>query len=120
MPYRLLADVVVLVHLAFVLFVALGGLLVLRWRRLAWSHVPAVVWGVGIELSGKICPLTPLENWLRTRGGVGAYTGDFVARYLLPVLYPDDLTRSIQLALGGAVVGFNALVYWLVFARRPG
>ena len=113
--YRLLADLVVVVHIAFVLFVALGGLSVWRWPRLAWVHLPAVAWGVAIEWSGAICPLTPLELSLRRHGGQVGYDGDFIEQYLLPMLYPAGLTREMQLALGGAVLGLNLLFYgrWL-------
>jgi len=117
-PYRLLAGAVVVVHLGFVLFVAAGGLLVWRWRRWAWAHLPALAWGVWIELSGGICPLTPLENELRQLGGEAAYGGDFVGHYLLPVLYPEGLDRGIQAALAAAVLALNAAVYWRVL-RRP-
>ena len=112
--YPLLADLVLIVHLAFVVFVLCGGLLVLRWRRIAWLHLPAVVWGAVIEFSGWVCPLTPLENWLREQAGETGYRSDFVAYYLLPVLYPDDLTRDVQLMLGTAVLAINVSVYgWL-------
>ena len=108
---RILAGAVVAIHLAFVLFVALGGLLVWRWRRLAWAHLPAVAWGAWIELSGGICPLTPLENFLRSRGGEASYSGDFVGHYLLPVLYPEGLSRGVQAALAAGVLVLNALLY---------
>ncbi|HEV8318797.1 MAG TPA: DUF2784 domain-containing protein [Vicinamibacterales bacterium] len=114
----LLADFIVLVHVAFVGFVALGGLLVLRWPRLAWAHLPAVAWGAVIEFSGWICPLTPLENELRTRDGAAPYVGDFVARYLMPLLYPEGLTRSAQLGLGALVVIVNAAIYVQIMRRR--
>ncbi|GIV58371.1 DUF2784 domain-containing protein [Rhodocaloribacter litoris] len=120
MLYRLLADVVVVVHFAFVLFVVLGGLLVL-WRfRLVWVHVPAALWGAWVELAGWVCPLTPLENTLRRKGGEAGYAGGFVEEYVLPVLYPQGLTREVQVVLGLLVLGFNAVVYGLVFLRRRG
>jgi hypothetical protein len=118
MTYRLLADFVVLLHLGFVLFVTLGGLLGFRWRRAPLIHLPAVLWGVWIELSGGICPLTPLENWLRRQSGAGGYSGGFVEHYLLPVLYPATLTRGIQYLLAGFVVGVNVVVYALLRQRR--
>jgi hypothetical protein len=83
-----------------------------------WVHVPAVLWGAAIEFGGWICPLTPLENWLRVRGGQTAYQGDFVARYIVPVIYPEGLTRDAQLVLGGLVIAINGLVYWWVFRRH--
>jgi Protein of Unknown function (DUF2784) len=113
-----LADVVVLVHLAFVAFVVFGGLAVLRWPRLAWAHIPAAIWGVVIEYTGWVCPLTPLENALRGPGAVSAYTGGFVEHYVVPVLYPADLTRAIQMALGTVALLLNLLVYWQVLRRR--
>ena len=115
----MMADLVVLVHLAFVLFVVAGGLAVWRWPRLMWAHLPAAVWGIGIEWSGAVCPLTPLENWLRARGGEGGYDGEFVARYLLPILYPAGLTRTAQVLLGAAVLVVNLGIYgWLWRERR--
>ena len=102
-------------HVGFVLFVVLGGLLVLRWRRLAWLHVPAVVWGVTIEWAGWICPLTPLENVLRRRSGTTGYQGDFIEHYLLPLLYPAQLTREWQMILGGVALAVNVFVYWRIF-----
>lgn len=115
----ILAGAVVALHLAFVLFVALGGLLVWRWRRLAWAHLPAVAWGVWIELSGGVCPLTPLENHLRSLGGEAAYGGDFVGHYLLPMLYPEGLSRGVQALLAAGVLALNVVVYGrLMLLRR--
>jgi uncharacterized protein DUF2784 len=117
-PFGFLADVVLVVHLGFVLFVATGGLLVLRWPRAAWVHLPAVVWGVFVEWSGRICPLTPLENWLRERGGARGYSGDFVEHYLLKALYPADFTRSAQILLGATALLANLIVYAFVFRQK--
>jgi hypothetical protein len=117
-PFRALAEAVVVLHFAFVLFVVLGGLLVLRWPRLAWVHLPAAVWGGLIELTGLICPLTPLEKALREAGGLASYEGGFIAHYILPVLYPAGLTRGIQVALGVAVTLLNVVVYAAVLRRR--
>ena len=117
MLYRLLADLVVVLHCGFVLFVVLGGLLALRWPRAAWFHVPAALWGAGIEFAAGICPLTPLENHLRRLGGEAGYSGGFVEHYVLPVLYPDGLTRGVQLGIGTFVVLLNASVYLLVWRR---
>jgi uncharacterized protein DUF2784 len=114
---NLLADIVVVVHFAFVLFVVLGGLLVLRWPRVAYLHVPAAIWGALIELAGWVCPLTPLENTLRTAAGGAAYQGDFVEHYILPVLYPSALTRNIQILLGCLVLGLNLGIYGYVLRR---
>jgi hypothetical protein len=115
---RWLADVTVIVHFAFVLFVVFGGLMVL-WRRwIVWLHLPAVAWGAWIEFAGWICPLTPLENWLRLQGGGDTYASTFTERYLSGLLYPPLLTRELQWVLGTFVVIFNALVYALVLRRR--
>lgn len=114
----MLADATVVLHFLFVVFVVLGGLLVLRWPRLAWVHLPVAAWGVLIEWVGWICPLTPLENRLRALGGEAGYAGGFVERYLLPVLYPGALTREVQWALGGLVLAINLAVYLAVWRRH--
>ena len=120
MPYSLFADLVVLIHLAFVLFAVLGALLVIWWRKVLWLHLPAAGWAAWIEFSGKICPLTPLENWLRMRGGGSGYAGDFVGHYLMPILYPSGLTRKVQFILGGIVIGVNLIIYgYVFFIRKP-
>ena len=118
MIYRAFADAVSVVHLAFVLFVVLGGLLVLKWPRLAWLHVPAAVWGVLIEYAGWICPLTPLENSLRARGGEAGYSGGFIEHYVQPVLYPAGLTRGTQIVLGSLALLVNLTAYGVVVARK--
>lgn len=118
MSFRLLADLTVLVHLAFIVFVMLGGLLLLRWPRLIWVHVPAVAWGAWIEFAGSVCPLTPLENWLRVQGGGAAYGSGFIEQYFVPVLYPASLSRPLQYALGAAVLIVNGVVYGFVLRRR--
>ncbi len=119
MPYRLLADLVLVLHAAFVAFVMLGGLLVLRWPRLAWVHLPVVAWGAGIEFLGGICPLTPLENHWRLLAGEQGYTGGFVEHYVFPVLYPEGLTRQVQLGLGLLVLAVNVSVYaWMLWRRH--
>ena len=119
MPYRLLADAVLIVHVTYIAFAVLGGLLVLRWRRVAWIHVPALVWAIAIEYAGWWCPLTPLENRFRTLSGSGAYETGFVERYLLPLIYPVGLTRKVQIALGTFVLLVNVGVYlWVLRAPR--
>ena len=119
MFYRALADLVLLFHLAFVLFVVLGGLLVLRRRRWAWLHLPCAAWGVLIEFAGWICPLTPLEVSLRMRGGEAGWAGDFIGHYVTAALYPRGLTRGVQIALGSFALLLNAAVYaWIVARRR--
>jgi len=116
--YRTLADATVVLHLAFVLFVVFGGLLVARWPAVAWAHVPAALWGAAIEFAGWICPLTPLENWLREQGGQPAYASGFVEHYVVPLLYPAALTPQLQWMLGSLVVIVNLTVYAIVWRRR--
>lgn len=117
-PYGLLADLVLLVHAGFVAFVVLGGLPVLRRPRLAWLHLPAVAWGAGIEFAGAICPLTPLEIHLRSLAGQQGYAGGFVEHYVFALLYPEGLTRNIQLALGVLVIAINTFVYAILWRRH--
>lgn len=117
MIYRGLADLVLVLHLAFVLFVVLGGLLVVRRRWVALLHVPAAIWGILIEYAGWICPLTPLENSLRRLGGEAGYTGGFIQHYIQPVLYPAGLTRGTQIVLGSLALLVNLIAYGLVIAR---
>lgn len=116
--FNILADLIVLLHFLFVCFVILGGLLVLKWKWVLWLHLPAAVWGALIEFTGWICPLTPLENWFRERGGEQGYQADFIGHYVIPLLYPIDLTREIQIFLGLFVVLLNAGIYVLVFYRH--
>ncbi len=114
MFYRLLADFLVILHLLFILFGLLGGLLFF-WRR--WTillHLPSAIWISVIEFQGWICPLTPLENRLRSAGGAAGYEGGFVEQYLIPIIYPPGLTRDIQLVLGGLAIGVNVAVYFFV------
>ena len=118
MLYRLAADAVLAAHLAFVLFVVCGGLLVLRTPRLAWLHLPAVTWGAYVELSGSICPLTPLEVTLRRGAGEAGYGGDFIEHYLVALIYPAGLTRELQMALGAAALLLNLIVYFVLWRRR--
>jgi Protein of Unknown function (DUF2784) len=117
-PYPLLADLVVLLHVAFVVFAVMGGLLAVRWRGFVWVHLPTVTWAAVVEFFGWVCPLTPLENWLRQRGGVGGYSSDFITHYILPALYPEGLTREVQIALGAFVVLINLIVYGWVFRSK--
>jgi hypothetical protein len=115
---RALADLVLVVHLGFVLFVVLGGLLVLRWPRVAFLHVPAAIWGVLIEYSGWICPLTPLENAFRRSGGAAEYSGSFIQHYIQPMLYPAGLTRGTQVVLGSIALVVNLAAYGAAIARK--
>ena len=116
MLYGLLADLVLVAHLAFVGFVVFGGFLVLRWRRLAWIQVPVALWGAAIVVTGFTCPLTPLENRLQQLGGRAGYQGGFIEHYITAVIYPAGLTRQTQIVLGTAVLALNLIVYWRVLA----
>jgi len=118
MLFNILADIVVLIHLSFVVFAVLGAVLTI-WRRLIiWLHLPAFLWAVWIEITGGVCPLTPLENWLRIKAGQGGYEGDFVATYLLPILYPANLTRNAQLILAMMVIVTNIAIYGSIFYKH--
>ncbi|WP_243349398.1 DUF2784 domain-containing protein [Parabacteroides sp. FAFU027] len=114
MLYRLLADFIVLIHFSFILFVVLGGLLVLRWRKVIYFHIPAMFWGAIVEFYNIICPLTPWENHFREVGGAERYESDFIENYLIPVMYPAGLTVSIQFILGCLVVVTNLIIYSIV------
>jgi hypothetical protein len=119
--YRILADAVVLLHFTFLAFVVLGGLLVLRWRKVAWLHLPAVAWGIYVEMVLHYCPLTPLENWLRERGGLGAYDTGFIVHYILPVIYPPGITPGLQFFLGVLLLISYAVIYalaWTLHLKR--
>ncbi|WP_374086263.1 DUF2784 domain-containing protein [Methylomicrobium lacus] len=116
MPNQLLADLVVVLHFGFILFVIFGGLLVLKWPKLIWLHLPAAIWGALIEFAGWICPLTYLENRLRSASG-GQYASDFIEHYIMPIIYPSGLTREIQIGLGTVVIALNLLIYAKVIYR---
>ena len=115
--YGLAADAVVAVHFLFVVFVGAGGLLVLRWPRLAWLHLPCALWGAAISFGGWICPLTPLENTLRALAGQSGYGGGFIQHYIVPILYPAALTRELQFAIGAAVIVVNLVAYAVIIRR---
>jgi len=120
MEYRLLADAVLLLHLAFVLFVAAGALLVVRWRGLAPWHLAAVAWGAGIEAIGAVCPLTWLELRLRALAGETGYGGGFIEHYVVALIYPAGLTRGVQALLAAGVLLVNGAIYaWLWRRRAP-
>ncbi len=122
MHFKLLADFVVLFHLVFIVFGLFGGLLILYRRWAIWLHLPTAIWIGVIELKGWICPLTPLENHLRRASGAAGYEGGFVEHYLIPVIYPENLTRELQMALGVAAIAINLIVYGFVWckSRRNG
>lgn len=114
---KIAADFIVLFHFTFILFVIIGGFLVLKWRWIIWFHIPCVVWGVLIEFYGWICPLTPWENYLRISAGGSGYSGGFIEHYILPIIYPSVLTRELQVIFGIAVLIINLIVYWRVCVK---
>lgn len=118
MPYRVAADLVLLAHLAFIVFAVAGGLLALRWPRAPWLHLPAAAWAAAVSAAGVVCPLTPLENRLRLMAGQAGYDGGFVEHYLLPLVYPAGLTRELQWLLAAFVVLLNGAVYAWLWRRR--
>jgi hypothetical protein len=117
MVYHALSNLVLIAHLAFVLFVVLGGFLVLEWKSLAWIHVPTFFWGALIELAGWVCPLTPPENWLWEKDGGLVYRTDFIEHYILSLLYPTILTQNSQIILGLFVLSFSLGLYGWIFWR---
>lgn len=117
MIYRFLAELVLVFHFCFVLFVALGAVLMLRWPSVLWLHLPAFIWGILVQCFFWTCPLTPLENWLRQLGGQSGYAGGFLDHYISSVLYAN-VTRQFQAALGLLLIGLNVLIYWFVLRRR--
>lgn len=117
MLYRFLADATAVIHLLFVLFVALGGLFVLRWRKIVWLHVPAAVWGTLVEVMNWICPLTTWEESFRIRAGMSGYSEGFLAHYIYRLIYPPGLTRGVQLAIAVFVLAVNVSVYTILIVR---
>lgn len=118
MTYRIAADLTLLVHFAFIVFVVAGAVLVIRWPRLSWLHVPAAVWGAWVEIAGRICPLTTLENRFRWQAGQEGYHESFLEHYLFPLIYPEGLTRGMQFGLAAAVIVINLLLYGYLLLRR--
>ena len=116
--YHMIADVVVVLHLAFIIFVMLGGILVFFLPKVIWLHIPCVIWGIAIELTGWICPLTPLENLLRVQGGEVSYSGDFVIHSLESIIYLEGLTRELQIFFGVLVISVNIVVYGNLYLMR--
>jgi hypothetical protein len=117
MYHSVAADALVIAHLVFIVFVMLGGLLLLKWRWLIYLHLPAVAWGILVELQGWLCPLTPLEQHLRTLAGETGYSGSFVQHYLLPIIYPDGLTRELQTILAISVISTNLVIYTVIYVK---
>ena len=118
MTDRILADLIVIIHSAFILFAVFGSLLFFYSRRFALIHLPAVVWVAVLEFQGLICPLTPLENHFRLRAGLAGYSGGFIEHYFIPTIYPVGLTRGIQIALGAGAVVINLLLYYLAWRKH--
>ena len=117
MADAVIADLIMSLHLMFIIFVVLGGFAVVRWSWMAFLHLPAVLWGVLIELLNWTCPLTPLETSYRQAAGQAGYSGGFIEQYLMPLIYPDGLTRSVQFILAAVVLCVNVYVYTLVIRR---
>jgi hypothetical protein len=118
MTKLMLADLIIVIHFGFILFVIFGGILVLKYHNLVWFHLPAALWGALIELFEWYCPLTIYENHLRSASGEG-YDSGFIEHYLIPVIYPSGLTREIQIGLGSIVVAVNLFIYFrLVMLRK--
>lgn len=117
MFFRFAADAVLLLHLAFILFALLGACMSVHWRWLPLFHLPAAAWGFFVELTGRTCPLTYLENHLRIRAGLSGYTESFMEHYLLAIIYPEGLTRNIQILLAGVVIVVNTVIYGWLYAR---
>lgn len=115
MIYRVLAELILVFHFGFILFALIGGFLVIRWRKVIFAHLPTVAWGIYIEVSGGICPLTPWENRLRRQAGDAGYEGGFIEHYITSIIYPDGLTHSMQLMLAGILLGTNVVAYALVW-----
>ena len=113
--YGVLAELTVLVHLGFIIYVIFGGLLAIRWPRSIWVHLPVLIWGVGVELTGWVCPLTPLENHFRAQAALQGYQGGFIEHYLIAVIYPAGLTRQVQIGLGAALFAFNIVIYAVIW-----
>jgi len=113
-----LADLVLIVHALFVVFVIFGGLIVLKWHKVMWLHIPCALWGALIEFFGWICPLTYLENYFLEIGNGNSYDGGFIQHYLLPIIYPPGLTTGIQILLGATVIVINFIIYWIVWRYR--
>lgn len=121
MIYRIAADLVVLIHFGFILFVVVGGFLVFKWSKASFFHIPAVIWGILVEFTGGICPLTPLENKFRLAGGEAGFKGGFIEKYIIFIIYPEELTRGIQILLGFVVIVINISIYgYLFYKRRAG
>jgi hypothetical protein len=122
MVYRVLADAVLLLHVLFIAFALFGALALARWPRLVWLHLPALAWAAYVVIAGDICPLTPLENWLRQAGGEGGYEQSFIEHYLLPLIYPaavqGEMGRGLQAALGMGLLAVNLVMYALLLRRR--
>ncbi|PKN53285.1 MAG: DUF2784 domain-containing protein [Deltaproteobacteria bacterium HGW-Deltaproteobacteria-13] len=116
--YNILTDAVVGAHFLFIVFVVCGGLLVIRWPRMALVHLPSAIWGAAVEIFSWVCPLTPLENYFRNLAGGSSYSGDFILRYLIPVIYPENLTSAIQQVLGAMVIFINIIVYIIAYVKN--
>lgn len=117
MLYRILADLVLTVHLSFIIFVIIGGFLLLKNKKWMIIHLPAIIWAIILEIKGWICPLTPIENWFRGKGGQEIYKQSFIEHYLIPIIYPDKLTRRFQITLVCSIIIINVALYLWVYRK---
>ena len=113
--YELFANLTLIAHLMFILFVIFGGLLYLIFSKIIYIHLPALLWGIYVELTNSICPLTYLENWFLNKGNLTTYSNNFISNYIFPIIYPDSLTAEIQIYLGVSLIIINILIYSLIF-----
>jgi hypothetical protein len=118
MVYNFLSNLVVFLHLLFILFVCLGAFLVIKWPRIVWIHIPFALWGIVVEYFNMLCPLTPLENYFRKMSGGNTYETDFIERYFVPLIYPETLTRNLQFVLGSIVIVLNFAIYGFILYKR--
>ncbi|MBN2521871.1 MAG: DUF2784 domain-containing protein [Bacteroidales bacterium] len=118
MVYNFLSNLVVFLHLLFILFVCLGAFLVIKWPRIVWIHIPFALWGIVVEYFNMLCPLTPLENYFRKMSGGNTYETDFIERYIVPLIYPETLTRNLQFVLGSIVIVLNFAIYGFILYKR--
>ena len=113
--YELFANLTLILHLIFILFVIFGGLLFFIFSKIIYIHIPALLWGIYIELTNSVCPLTFLENWFLHKGELTTYSNDFIKNYLFPIIYPGGLNNEIQIYIGLSLIVFNILIYRLIY-----